>query len=424
MPNENKYRYGLSRAAIAIITITDGVYSYGTPIAWPGATALTLSPKGNVEPFEADNTDYAMIDKSEGYDGEIETAHIPAAIEAAMLVAFNPELTGYHEIRANSYQTEEWYNDIGKFTLIVPPTKYNIAHLVKGAILFRTKINQSMVVTRVSPDTSQDRITINGYTTNWLLNKRAITTPATISTVEIGVYAAINSNLRSLPNIQMSATKALTEAYSAILYGGQLLDEAIPILDAVELGQRMNFDATNRKHVFEIFKGSDLTSGSKAVIFSDEQGTARDLKIEDDESLFKNVIYVLGALNDGTSIVRTVGTATGANRYEYWHDSRLKQESDETLSDFQARLDASGAAEAAKRVRSVGFSVRVDPGEYGVKYTMGDRVRCVSNRFGMQFTALINGIKRTIQAQNETVSIILGEPEITVIGEMKLSWQR
>jgi len=53
-----------------------------------------------------------------------------------MLVAYNPTLTGYHEIRANSYQTEEWYNDIGKFTLIVPPTNYNIQHLVKGAILY------------------------------------------------------------------------------------------------------------------------------------------------------------------------------------------------------------------------------------------------------------------------------------------------
>jgi phi13 family phage major tail protein len=82
---ENKYRYGISRAAVALATITDGVYSYGTPIAWPGATALTLSPKGNVDPFEADNTDYAMIDKSEGYEGEIETAYIPATIEAAIL---------------------------------------------------------------------------------------------------------------------------------------------------------------------------------------------------------------------------------------------------------------------------------------------------------------------------------------------------
>ena len=340
-----------------------------------------------------------------------------------MLVAFSPNLSTYHEIRATSYQTEEWYNGIGKFTLVVPPTPYNILHLVKGAVLYRTQVNQAMVVTRVSPDTSEDRITVNGYTTNWLLNKRAIATPCTISAVESGVYGAVNTNLRALPNVETAGLQTLSGAYSAILSGGQLLDEIIPILDAVELGQRMNFDTSRRKHVFELYRGSDLTTGSHAVIFSDEQGTARDLKIEDDESLFKNVIYVLGTLTDGTTAVRTVGTAAGADRYEYWHDSRLKQESGETLTDFQARLDASGAAEAAKRVRSLGFSVRVDPGEYGDKYKMGDRVRCVSKRFGVQFTAIINGIKRTIQSQSETVSIVLGEPEITVIGEMKLSWR-
>ena len=133
-----------------------------------------------------------------------------------MLVAFNPELTGYHEIHANSYQTEEWYNDIGKFKLVVPPTKYNITHLVKGAILFRTKINQAMVVTRVSPDTSQDRITVNGYTTNWLLNKRAIAASAVITLVESGVYAAIAANLRDLPHVETAPLQALSESYNAM----------------------------------------------------------------------------------------------------------------------------------------------------------------------------------------------------------------
>ena len=341
-----------------------------------------------------------------------------------MLVAYHPTLSTYHEIRANSYQTEEWYNAIGKFTLVVPPTRYNITHLVKGAILFRTGINQAMVVTRVSPDTSQNRITVNGYTTNWLLNKRTIVVPIAISNVERDIYTLLDSNQRGLPNVQIATLKQLPETHSALLSGGQLLDACMPILTAVGLGQRMSFDTATKQHVFEIYRGTDLTTGSKAVVFSDEQGTARDLKIEDDESLFKNVIYVLGTLADGTSIFRTIGTANGAERFEYWHDSRLKKASDESLADFEVRLDAAGVAEAAKRVRSLGFSVRVDPGEYGTKYRLGDRVRCVSNRFGMQFTAIINGVKRTIQAQDETVSIVLGEPEITVIGEMKLVWQR
>jgi hypothetical protein len=128
------------------------------------------------------------------------------------------------------------------------------------------------------------------------------------------VYGAVNANLRELPNVESAALQTLSGAYSAILAGGLLLDEIIPILDAVGLGQRMNFDTARRRHVFEIYKGFDLTAGSHAVIFSDEQGTARDLKIEDDESLFKNVIYVLGTLTDGTTTVRTVGTATGADR--------------------------------------------------------------------------------------------------------------
>ncbi len=81
----NKYKYGVSNLAIAPVTIADGVYSYGAILLWPGAVALTLSPKGNVEPFEADNRDYVVIDKSEGYDGEVETAYLPDEIADTIL---------------------------------------------------------------------------------------------------------------------------------------------------------------------------------------------------------------------------------------------------------------------------------------------------------------------------------------------------
>ena len=337
-----------------------------------------------------------------------------------MLVVYDPGLTGYHEIRFESYQTEEWYNGIGTFTLIVSPTAHNIANLIKGAILYRSETRQTMLVTRVNPDTSQGRITVNGYTANRLLNKRSISVARSITTVETGIYDAISDNLRSLPNIQTASVKSLSETYDALLYGGQLLDEIIPVLDAVELGQKAFYDKTSGKITFEIYKGEDLAAGSHAVVFSDEQGTARDLKIEDDESTFANVCYVLGTLTDGTSEVRTVGAASAGDRYEYWHDSRLKQSSGEALADFQARLDSAGLAELAKRVRKTGFSVRIDPTDFGVAYALGSVVKCVSKRFNFSFTARIKGVKRTAKAQSETVSLTLGEPTLTVLGEMKL----
>ena len=81
----NKYKYGISHLAVAPVTIVDGAYIYGALTSWPGAVALTLSPKGNIEPFEADNRDYVVIDKSEGYDCEVETAYLPDEIAALIL---------------------------------------------------------------------------------------------------------------------------------------------------------------------------------------------------------------------------------------------------------------------------------------------------------------------------------------------------
>lgn len=149
-----------------------------------------------------------------------------------MLVAFSPDLTTYHEIRANSYQTEEWFNDVGKFTLVVPPTPYNISHLVKGAILYRTQVSQAMVITRVSPDTSQDRITVNGYTTNWLLNKRAIATPTVITTVENGLYGAIASNLRGLPNVETGQARAIVQTKTSSFTLGAADAEKLTLLNS------------------------------------------------------------------------------------------------------------------------------------------------------------------------------------------------
>ena len=83
---ENKYKYGLSRCAIAIISDPLGVLTYATPIAIPGGVNLTSSPKGDFEAFEADNTDYVVIDKNEGYEIELEIVDIPEAVEEAILI--------------------------------------------------------------------------------------------------------------------------------------------------------------------------------------------------------------------------------------------------------------------------------------------------------------------------------------------------
>ena len=81
---ENKYKYGLSRCAISLLTEPLGVLTYATPILIPGAVTMTATPKGDAEPFEADNVDYVGIDKSEGYEVEAEFVDLPEAVEEAL----------------------------------------------------------------------------------------------------------------------------------------------------------------------------------------------------------------------------------------------------------------------------------------------------------------------------------------------------
>lgn len=82
----NKVKYGLSNCVIAPITaVGDSSYTYGTPIAVPGAVNLSLSPTGDTNDFYADNLIYFSSTANQGYEGDLELALIPDAIRTGIL---------------------------------------------------------------------------------------------------------------------------------------------------------------------------------------------------------------------------------------------------------------------------------------------------------------------------------------------------
>lgn len=74
---ENKVKFGLSNVHIAKITEEDGVITYGTPFAMPGAVSLTADPEGETTPFYADNIKYYIATSNQGYTGDLEIAMTP-----------------------------------------------------------------------------------------------------------------------------------------------------------------------------------------------------------------------------------------------------------------------------------------------------------------------------------------------------------
>ena len=74
MAGENKVKFGLSNVHIAKITENDGVISYGTPFAMPGAVSLTADAEGETTPFYADNIKFYIATSNQGYTGDLEVA--------------------------------------------------------------------------------------------------------------------------------------------------------------------------------------------------------------------------------------------------------------------------------------------------------------------------------------------------------------
>lgn len=74
---DNKVKFGLSNVHIAKIAEENGVITYGTPIAMPGAVSLTADPEGEITPFYADNIKYYIATSNQGYTGDLEIAMIP-----------------------------------------------------------------------------------------------------------------------------------------------------------------------------------------------------------------------------------------------------------------------------------------------------------------------------------------------------------
>lgn len=340
-----------------------------------------------------------------------------------MIIVYNKELTNFHEINhALSIQMEEHYNAIGKAIITLPIDDYNISAIENGGIIYDTVRDMSFVIRNHKYDTSRVTITVNAYTCNRLLNKRAITQKNTITNIESGVRDVVEKNIRGLPNVELGKSNGFSDTTETMLYGGQILDEIMPILETAKIGNRMRWDADRLVHIFELYKGRDLTEGIHSVVFSEEYKTAKDLVISTDDSVFKNVIYVPGTLKDEdeTEIIVEVGAATGNERFEKWFDRSFRQDKEETEAQFRGRLNQIGLEEIAKLVSRHTFSVSIDTKEYGATYKLGDVVSCVSKRFGVELKSRITSVKYTLDISGEKINLILGDPILTALGEVKL----
>lgn len=333
------------------------------------------------------------------------------------LELFTPDLQNRHEItHAISCQFSDYYNDIGKFTVVLPLDDYNIKIAENDAILYVVERNLAYEVAEVQIDCDSNQITLNGFSLNNRLERRVIATAASVTNVEQDVYNIVTANLRNLP-VELAALKGLTETISSTSVSKNTLLSGIkPVLTDSGLGQRARFDYRNRKIIWEIYKGVDRTTGLAAVSFVQERGTAPGLQVDKDVSTYKNVCYCAAKYKDETEFMAIAGTVEGEERRELYADfSGDSQGDNESNDDFYRRVQNYAALQLGSHLNRLGFSVDGDTEEFGTAYNLGDMVWCVSLQLGLKFKARITGVKYTQDVNSQSIKLVVGDPVLTVV---------
>lgn len=333
------------------------------------------------------------------------------------LELFTPDLANRHEItHAISCEFSYFYNDIGKFTVVLPMDDYNLSIAQQNSILYIVERNLAYEVVEVVLDCDSNEITLNGYSLNNRLERRVVASAATIVNVESDVYKAVSANLRGL-SIQLADKKGLTETVDATsVYGESLLTAIRPVLSNAGLGQRAKFDYRTKAITWEIYKGKDRTAGLDAVSFVQERGTAPGLIVDKDQSIYKNVCYCTAKRRDETEFVVQAGQADGNERRELWAEfSGDGQGENESNASFEIRVRNYAALQLGSHLDRIGFETDIDGDELGTAYNVGDLVWCVSLRLGLKYKARITGATFAQDANSQSIKITIGEPTLTVL---------
>ncbi|WP_405100812.1 major tail protein [Oceanobacillus sp. FSL H7-0719] len=100
----NKVQFGLQNVHYAPYTEVEGEITYETPIKIPGGVSLTLTPRGELAEFYADNMLYYSASSNDGYDGTLSIATIPEQFAIDALGEIKDEDDGVLTEKADARQ--------------------------------------------------------------------------------------------------------------------------------------------------------------------------------------------------------------------------------------------------------------------------------------------------------------------------------
>lgn len=338
-----------------------------------------------------------------------------------MIYAFDPLLERLGVISA--YKSLIWkqsYNGYGSFTLVTTDAPMNVRLIREGNFLWQRGKDTSMIILYVKQDSVTREITAHGYTSLWLLTKRTVSPAYFAMNAEQSMKGILRNNMRGLSNVLIEDLQGFSDSFEAMFLGDTVYAACNAISTETNIGINMALDYENKKHIFKTYKGADKTQGVDTVLFKDTFGSLPNMTIVNDDSLFKNVIYIAYGPDENRGLL-VHGNAQGDDRFELYVDaSGVRQEKDMNYIQYTQALIAFGIQQLNEHIKIRTFTAQIDSAKFRQSMYLGDIVKCVSTKYNSYIHARITEFTEVTERNMTTVYLSLGDPAFTVIDDIRL----
>ncbi|CAK7001865.1 siphovirus ReqiPepy6 Gp37-like family protein [Tissierella sp.] len=254
---------------------------------------------------------------------------------------------------------------------------------------------------------------------------------------ESAMRALINKNCinpvdinRKIPLLILGEVKEYAQTVNFQTSYANVLEQLENLSNVSELGYRTLIDINDKKLIFDIYKGKDLTvnqSVNPPAIFSKEFENVLEQEYTDSLNNYRSLVLVAG---EGEGIARelvTVGEGIGLDRYELFVDARDLQSTDENdniipISEYKKMLEERGRTKLAEYTEIKTFDSRINLNSnliYKKDFDLGDIVTCTSKRWGVTVDARITEVEEIYEQDGLNLSVIFGNNIPTLVDKIK-----
>ena len=315
------------------------------------------------------------------------------------------------------------YNGMNDFQLVCPATEKNLSLLTYGAYLVREEdaaansFQNVMVCENLKIDISSEEgwlLTVTGRGLKSILERRIIWGQKNISgNAEDSIRSLVTSEVisptvaaRAIPNFILGTDKGLQKTLETQLFGENL---ATWIQEACQLlGYGWDVSISSGKYVFQIYEGTNRTSGSSRVVFSPTFDNLLSSSYQNNRAEFQNAALIGGEGEGTAKRTAAIGTASGIDRFEAYIDGSSISSNGEIITEetYIEMLKGYGETQLSQNRFTEKFEGEIEAsGIYKLNedYFLGDLV-VVENELGITAVSRINEI---IYAEDENGSSVV-----------------